>query len=113
MQNSKPAKTPLATGAKLIKASISDILIDLHDYQSMVGSQMYAMLATRPDLAQSIQQISQFAQKPTTIHEKAAKQGLRYLKGTVNEGITYNGNLGLKLKCWSDASWGAEEERES
>ena len=48
-----------------------------------------------------------------TIHEKAAKQGLRYLNGTVHEGITYDGNLGLKLKCWSDASWGAEEGRES
>jgi len=113
MQDSKPAKTPLATGTKLIKASISDILSDQQEYQSMVGSQMYAMLATRPDLAQSIQQISQFAEKPTTIHEKAVKQGLRYLNGTVHEGITYNGNLGLKLMCWSDAYWGAEEGRKS
>ena len=31
----------------------------------------------------------------------------------MNEGITYNGNLGLKLKCWGDANWGAEEGRES
>ena len=87
MQNSKPTQVPLSPSSKLAKAMITDILIDQHDYQSMVGSQMYAMLATRPDLAQSIQQISQFAQKPTTIHEKAAKQGLRYLKGIVNEGL--------------------------
>src|SRR5204862_509530 len=25
----------------------------------------------------------------------------------------YNGNLGLKLKCWSDANWGAKEGRAS
>jgi hypothetical protein len=74
---------------------------------------MYAMQATRPDLAQSIQQISQFAQKPTVTHLKAAKQGLRYLNGTANKGITYDGNKGLQLECWCDANWGGEEGRES
>jgi hypothetical protein len=74
---------------------------------------MYAMLATRPDLAQCIQQISQFSQKPTTMHEKAAKHALRYLNGTIDQGITYDGKQGLKLECWSDANWGGEEKRES
>jgi hypothetical protein len=73
---------------------------------------MYAMLTTRPDLAQSIQQISQFSTKPTKTHEKAAKQGLRYLNGTMDEGIIFDSNLGLRLKGWSDANWGAEEGRE-
>jgi hypothetical protein len=31
----------------------------------------------------------------------------------VDEGITYNGNLGIKLEIWSDANWGGEEGRES
>jgi hypothetical protein len=113
MQNSKPASTPLATSARLVKATITDILTDQRGYQSIVGSIMYAMLATRPDLAQSIQQISQFSQNPTKTHEKAAKQALRYINGTIDEGITYNGNLGLRLKAWSDASWGGEEGRKS
>jgi hypothetical protein len=60
---------------------------------------MYAMLATRPDLAQSIQQISQFSQKPTTIHEKAVKNSLRHINRTIDQGITFNGKLGLKLEC--------------
>ncbi len=51
MQNSKATKIPPATDTKLVKASISDRLIDRHMYQSIVGSQMYTMLATRPDLA--------------------------------------------------------------
>jgi len=79
----------------------------------MVGSLMYAMLATRPDLAQTIQQISQFSQKPTRNHEKAVKHALRYLNRTINQGITYNGNLGMRLEFWSDANWGGEEGRES
>ena len=113
MQNSKPASTPLSTSARLVKATIMDVLTDQKEYQSIVGSLMYAMLATRPDLAQSIQQISQFSQNPTRTHEKAAKQALRYLNGTIDEGITYNGNLGMRLKAWSDANWGGEEGRES
>jgi hypothetical protein len=113
MQNSKPASTPLSTGARLTKATTMDVLADQKEYQSMVGSLMYAMLATRPDLAQSIQQISQFSQMPMRTHEKAAKQALRYLRGTVDEGITYNGNLGMRLEFWSDANWGREEGRES
>ena len=113
MQNSKSASTPLSTSARLVKATIMDVLTDQKEYQSIVGSLMYAMLATRPDLAQSIQQISQFSQNPTKTHEKAAKQGLRYINGTIDEGIIYNGNLGMRLKAWSDANWGGEEGRES
>jgi hypothetical protein len=113
MESSNPASTPLSTGTRLNKATITDVLTDQKKYQSMVGSLMYAMLATRPDLAQSIQQISQFSQMPTTTHEKAAKHALRYVNGTIDQGITFNGNLGLKLECWSDANWGGEEGRES
>jgi len=113
MQDSNPTRIPLSQGAKLTKAVISDTLTDSSEYQSIVGSQMYAMLATRPDLAHSIQQISQHNQKPTISHLKAARQGLRYLNGTRETGITYHGDQGLKLEAWSDASWGAEEGRES
>ena len=113
MQDSKPTSTPLSSGAQLTKAATTDTLMDQKEYQSMIGSIMYAMLATRPDLAQSIQQTSQFSQKPTTTHEKAVKQAFRYINGTVNEGITFFGNLGMNLGFWSDANWGREEGRES
>jgi hypothetical protein len=113
MENSKPANTPLSGGARLTKATTTDTLAEQKEYQSMVGSLMYAMLATRADLAQSIQQISQFSQMPTTTHEKAVKHALRYLNGTIDQGITYNGNLGMRLEFWSDANWGGEEGRES
>src|SRR5579859_3504964 len=109
MQNSKPASTPLSSSARLTKATATEVLADQKEYQSMVGSLMYAMLATRPDLAQTIQQISQFPQKPTKTYEKAAKHALQYLNGTIDQGITFNGNLGMKLEFWSDANWGEVE----
>src|SRR5277367_4222985 len=113
MQNSKTANIPLSSAAPHTNAMVTEALADPKKYQSMVGSLMYAMLATRPDLAQTIQQISQFSQKPTRTHEKAAKHALRYLNGTIDQGITYNGSLGMKLEFWSDANWVGEEGRES
>src|SRR4030095_7633334 len=46
-------------------------------------------------------------------HLKAARQGLKYLHRTVDQGITFDGKRGLKVEAWSDANWGAEEGRES
>src|SRR5579859_8128408 len=51
MENSNAASTPEATGTKLVKAGITDILIEQQPYQSLVGSQMYGMTSTRPDIA--------------------------------------------------------------
>ena len=113
MMNSKPTNTPLPSGARVMKAIISDVLVDQKDYQSMVGSLMYGMLATRPDLAHCIQQISQFSQRPARPHEKATKHALRYFNGTIDQRITFDGKLELKLECLSDANWGGEEGRES
>jgi len=80
-----------------LKATATDTLPDQGEYQSIVGGLIYAMLATGPDLAQSIQQISQFSHMSTKIHLKAAKKALRYLNGTIDAGITYNGNLVMKI----------------
>ena len=113
MQDSSPVSTPMATGTKLTKTIEDSEKADLKQYQSNVGSQMYAMLCTRPDLAYAISQISQFSSNPSTSHESAAKRVLRYLNGTRNLGITFDGNQGLVLEGYSDADWGAGEDRKS
>ena len=113
MQNSKSANTSLAISVRLVKATIMNILTDQREYQSIVDNIMYAMLAIRSDLTQSIQQISQFSQNPTKTHEKTVKQGLWYINEMIDEGIMYNENLGMRLKVWSDANWGEEEGRKS
>ena len=58
MTDSNLAKTPLPSGSRLATATTTDILTDQKGYRSIIGSLMYAMLATRPDLTQCIQQIS-------------------------------------------------------
>ncbi|SLM33332.1 gag-pol polyprotein [Lasallia pustulata] len=53
---------------------------DLHWYASCVGSLMYAMLGTRPDIAFAVSTLSCYMAKPGWEHITAAKQVLRYLK---------------------------------
>src|SRR4030095_222728 len=113
MTNSKPVSTPIATGTKLQKATTSDYLVDQRRYQSIIGSEMYPMLCTRPDIAFAVSQISQFNSAPTKEHEVVAKRVLRYLNGTRNFGIKFDGTKGLKMEAYSAAGWGANEDRKS
>ena len=59
MQNNKSASVPLSTNARLIKATIMNILAKQKEYQSIIDNLMYMMLVIRFDLTQSIQQVSQ------------------------------------------------------
>ena len=57
-------------------------------YQSIVGKLMYAMIATRPDLAYTVSTLGKFNSAPSEDHLSAAKRVLRYLKHTARIGIT-------------------------
>jgi len=66
---------------------------DILEYQQALGSIMYAMLGTRPDLAYPISSLSKFSINPSFEHAAAIHRIFRYLQKTVNVGITF-GNTG-------------------
>ena len=116
MLDTKPVSTPIATGSKLLKTTEEDEKVDQKRYQSMVGSQMYAMICTRPDIAYAVQQVSQFSSNPSNTHLQAAKRVLRYLVGTSTAGITFSGSSGRSSEVilgYCDADHGAGEDRKS
>ena len=51
-------------------------------YTSAVGSLMYAMMCTRPDICFAVDMVSRYQSNPGPVHWKAVKRILRYLKGT-------------------------------
>jgi len=59
-------------------------------YQSIVGSLMWLMLCTRPELAFTVSRLSKFSSTPNTEHLSAATYTLRYLRNTANLTIQYN-----------------------
>jgi len=85
MQDANPAPAPLHPKNRLdIDASEADEEVDPAEYQSIVGSLMYAAIGTRPDIAFAVAALSRSNIKPYRIHLTAAKRVLRYLKVTAN-----------------------------
>ena len=74
------------------------------EYASAIGSLMYAMHCTRPDIAFAVCKLSRFTGKPSNQHWKAIARVLGYLKKTINLGLHYN-DYPAVLEGYSDASW--------
>ena len=84
----KPIATPVDVGAKLIKATNEDEIINQQLCQSAIGSLMYLSISTRPDISYAVDNLAKFSSKPTKIHCMALNRVLCYLKGTMNYGIS-------------------------
>jgi len=87
MEDSNPTKIPMDPGVKL-DADKGGVRIDATEYRRVIGCLRY-LLHTRPDLSFSVGMCSRYMEKPTVKHQKAVKQILRYLKGTVDLGLVY------------------------
>ena len=111
MWDSAPKDTPMVVGTKLIPAR-KDSPIDVKSralYQSAVGSLMYAMLGTRPDIAFPVSVISRFSANPTKSHWEAVKRIFRYLKGTIKYRLTFRGDV-QPLTGFTDSDWGGDPD---
>ena len=83
-------------------------------YRQAIGSLMYLMIGSRPDLACVIGKLSQHAEAPSNYHWSAVKRALRYVNGTRDFGISYDGNKMLDAEGFSDADWaGCTNSRKS
>jgi hypothetical protein len=82
MQDCKPCKTPAAVHFKKDCVSVGEILSeeDTQRNQSIIGSLMYAMIGTRPDIALVLSELSKHVSKPGKNNLIAAKRVLRYLQ---------------------------------
>ena len=85
MTNCNPVTHPMDTKIQLRKFQDGDVIADVTLYQQLIGSLMYLVTGTRPDLAFTVSKLAQFNSKPTTVHMAAAKRVLRYIKKTRDE----------------------------
>ena len=106
MWESKPQSTSMETTSRLTPAeegytASKDLL---KTYQSAVGSLIYAMLGTRPNIAFAVSVVSRYASNPTDTHHSAVKRIFRYLRVTVQWHLTYKGLL-EDLVGYTDFDW--------
>ena len=108
----KTRNTPLGTHLKLSKKKSSQTdeeerYMSRVPYASAVGSLMYAMVCTRPDIAHAVGVVSRFLSNPSKEHWEGVKWILRYLKGTSKMGLCF-GKSSLTLQGFSDADLGGD-----
>ena len=87
--NSKTVSIPLPKGITLRKGITEQPKEQVTTYQSMIGSLMYLVTGTTPDLAYTISLLGQFSSCPTDEPIKAAKHVFWYVNGTWNLGLFY------------------------
>ena len=74
MADCKPVATPLPEKAILQAASDDEVeAARNYPYLQVIGSVMYAMLGTRPDIAYAVSTLSRYASRPGTQHVSALK----------------------------------------
>jgi hypothetical protein len=83
-------------------------------YREIVGSLIYLMTSTRPDLCYIFTKLSQNMAKPTNTHLTMAKHVLRYLKGTIDQCLTFRkSNEPMRLVGFCDTDWENAEDHRS
>jgi histone deacetylase 1/2 len=103
MSSCKSTPTPLSSSEQLSLADGTPLgSEDSTQYISIVGALQYLTL-TRPDLAFSANKVCQYIHAPTTEHSTAAKLILRYVKDTLQLGITFTKSSSTFLSAFSDA----------
>uniref|UniRef100_A0A3Q7HQ83 Reverse transcriptase Ty1/copia-type domain-containing protein n=1 Tax=Solanum lycopersicum TaxID=4081 RepID=A0A3Q7HQ83_SOLLC len=76
------------------------------NYQRLVGKLLY-LTNTRPDIAFTVQTLSQYMQQPKISHWNAAMRVIRYIKGNPGLGLFMSSHREFKLTGFCDADWAA------
>lgn len=94
MDKAKVVSSPLSNHFKLNSSQSPSTDKEKQDmekvpYASAVGSLMYAMVCTRPDIAHAVGVVSRFLSNPGREHWNAVKWIMRYLRGTSNFTLSF------------------------
>ncbi|KAK8610602.1 hypothetical protein V6N13_081758 [Hibiscus sabdariffa] len=77
-------------------------------YASAIGSIMYAMICTRPDLSYALSMTSRYQANPGEGHWTAVKNILKYLRRTKDVFLVYGGEEELRIK--GAVSWKSSKQ---
>ena len=105
LSQAKAVSTSANLNEKLKRDDGTSKLVDPTLYQSMVGSLLYAAIATHPDISQAVKAVSKYCSNPSEAHLTTVKRILRYLK---NLGLKYEKLESSTLVGYSDADWAGD-----
>ena len=79
-------------------------------YASAIGTIMYAMLCTRPDVSYALSITSRYQANPGEQHWAAVKTILKYLRRTKNMFLMYGDSSEMKVIGYRDASFQTDKD---
>ena len=79
-------------------------------YASVVGSIMYAMICTRPDVSYALSVTSRYQSNPGESHQTTVKNILKYLRRTKDVFLVYGDEEELGVKGYTDAKFQTDQE---
>ena len=83
----KPVSTPYDPRSQLKKNREHGV--GQIEYAQIIGSLMYLMNCTRPDIAYAVGRLSRYTQSPNQDHWTTIRRVLKYLRGTINYGLCF------------------------
>ena len=111
MENSKRGNLPVGHRITLSKTQCPKTIdeqkrISSIPYASAIGSIMYAMICTRPDVSYALSMTSRYLSNPGEAHWIAVKTILKYLRRTKDAFLVFGGiEEDLAVKGYTDASF--------
>lgn len=106
-----PVSTPAEPGIKLSSIGQDTKENVIFPYRQAIGSLMYLMVGTRPDIAHIVGVLSKFLEKRIE-HWNAVKRVLKYLWGTTDYGINFSyDSRDTTLIAYSDADFAGDIDK--
>ena len=75
----------------------------------MVGSLLFLVVSTRPDISQAVGNVCKFTASPTEVHLTAVKRIYRYLKSSSDLALTHKKSED-NFCCFSDSDWASDRD---
>lgn len=115
MQDCKLISTPLPVNFKLSSSMCLSNEAERKEmsrvpYASAVKSLMFAMICTRPDIAQAVGVVSRYMVNLGKEHWNAVKRVLRYIKGTTYVALCYGG-LDFTVRGYVDSNYASDLDK--
>ncbi|GAA0173483.1 hypothetical protein LIER_27089 [Lithospermum erythrorhizon] len=97
-----PARTPYDSSIDLTK-NVSESVSQI-EYAKIIGSEMFLMNCTRPDIAYAVSRLSRYTHNPNSSHWTVLHHLLKYLKGTFDVCLHFR-KFHVVLEGYCDANW--------
>jgi hypothetical protein len=115
MEESKKGFLPMSHGIHLSKTQCPSTTDELDrmskvPYASTIGSIMYAMISTRPDVLYTLSATSRYQSDPGESHWTAVKNILKYFRRTKDVFLVYGGEEELTVMGYTGASFQTDKD---